>query len=170
MSAATKVTIAIVVLFAAVLGVYYGFSRPDAGALPAEPVAEAVEPVPLEETQPPGYLSSSVDDAIREDDVLAMDIGPLVAQPPPAEPLGAPAVVTMGPPPGYVDYTVQESDSLWTIAEDRLGDSNRWGEIAAANPSLDPNRLRVGQPSAADFPYCRAVVGLLCINQVGVCY
>ncbi|MDR3068412.1 MAG: LysM peptidoglycan-binding domain-containing protein, partial [Cellulomonas sp.] len=33
-------------------------------------------------------------------------------------------------------YTVQDGDSLWLIAENLLGDGNRWPEIAALNPEV----------------------------------
>lgn len=55
MSAGTKVTVAIVVLFAAVLGIYYGFGGPDGtGAMPADllPPAE----------QEPAVVAGSVDE------------------------------------------------------------------------------------------------------------
>ena len=52
---------------------------------------------------------------------------------------------SLPPPPRYVDYTVQEDDTMWTIAEQWFGDGVRWEQIATANPFVDPNRLRVGQ-------------------------
>ena len=42
-------------------------------------------------------------------------------------------------------YTVQTGDSLSSIAEDWFGTASSWTLIAQANPSLDPNRLAVGQ-------------------------
>ena len=44
MSAGTKVSVAIVVLFVAVLGIYYGFGGPD-GAGPAELLPPAEDPI-----------------------------------------------------------------------------------------------------------------------------
>ena len=41
-------------------------------------------------------------------------------------------------------YTVQRGDTLGKIAKRILGSSKRWREIARANPSINPNRLRVG--------------------------
>ncbi len=39
---------------------------------------------------------------------------------------------------------VASGDSLWRIAERELGDGNRFREIAALNPGVDPNRLAAG--------------------------
>jgi peptidoglycan DL-endopeptidase LytF len=41
-------------------------------------------------------------------------------------------------------YTVKRGESLWAIAESQLGDGDRYTEIAALNPQIDPNRLVVG--------------------------
>jgi nucleoid-associated protein YgaU len=66
MSAGTKVTIAIVVLFAAVLGIYYGFGGPDgAGQLSAGLLPPAEED-PLVET-------SSIDEPIQAADTSSSD-------------------------------------------------------------------------------------------------
>jgi len=46
------------------------------------------------------------------------------------------------------DYEIQNGDSLWKIAARELGDGERWKEIAALNPKLDPNRLIVGRAIA----------------------
>jgi nucleoid-associated protein YgaU len=159
MSAGTKVTIAVVVLFAALLGVYYGFGGPGTGAVPDEaPPAEVdrAQLGPMDETPvladpagddlpaPPGPLSASVQQALARDPV-----------PPQPKAAAAPADVWViapkpafpepEPEPRYVDYTIREGDSMWTIAQHWLGDPNRWGHIADANPGADPDRLRVGQ-------------------------
>lgn len=42
------------------------------------------------------------------------------------------------------EYVVQKGDTLSGIAQKVLGKSGRWNEIAALNPSVDPNRLIVG--------------------------
>lgn len=41
--------------------------------------------------------------------------------------------------------TVQPGDSLWKIAQQKLGRGSRWHELLAANPGIvDPNRLATG--------------------------
>ncbi|MCK6448657.1 MAG: LysM peptidoglycan-binding domain-containing protein [Planctomycetes bacterium] len=42
------------------------------------------------------------------------------------------------------EYVVQKGDTLSGIAQKVLGKGGRWSEIAALNPSIDPNRLIVG--------------------------
>lgn len=42
-------------------------------------------------------------------------------------------------------YTVKKGDSLWSIAQAKYGNGNKWKQIAAANPKVDPNRVLVGQ-------------------------
>ena len=42
-------------------------------------------------------------------------------------------------------YTVRRGDTLWSIALRTYGDGHRWRDIIAANPGLDPKKLRVGQ-------------------------
>jgi nucleoid-associated protein YgaU len=53
-------------------------------------------------------------------------------------PAAAPAV-------GGSTYTVQKGDSLYKIARERYGDPKQWQKIAAANPGINPNSLKVGQ-------------------------
>ncbi|MHC5007510.1 MAG: LysM peptidoglycan-binding domain-containing protein, partial [Planctomycetota bacterium] len=110
----------------------------------------------------PGVLTASIEDAIGRSPapaepgsgVLASDglaAARASAKPPddqwvlgptPAYPPAAPAA---SPDPQFVDYSVREGDSMWTIADSQLGDPSRWGLIADANPTIDPERLRVGQ-------------------------
>lgn len=45
-------------------------------------------------------------------------------------------------------YVVRDGDSLWKIAARELGDGERWQEIVALNPKLNPNLLKAGQSLA----------------------
>jgi len=42
-------------------------------------------------------------------------------------------------------YTIKKKDTLWSIAVTHLGNGQRYREIIAANPGLDPKKLAVGQ-------------------------
>ena len=42
-------------------------------------------------------------------------------------------------------YTVKKGDTLYSIAKSRYGDGKQWQRITAANPGLEPSKLRVGQ-------------------------
>jgi nucleoid-associated protein YgaU len=55
----------------------------------------------------------------------------------------APAAATAAKPAART-YVVRSGDTLSRIAAAELGDAERWREIAAANPRVDPNRLFVG--------------------------
>ena len=46
--------------------------------------------------------------------------------------------------PGVVRYRIKKGDTLAGIAKASLGDANRWKEIEAANPGLNPRRLKEG--------------------------
>jgi nucleoid-associated protein YgaU len=189
MSAGTKVTIAVVVLFATLLGVYYTFVGPDRGAAadelpPADldraalgPIDDSMPAAPASgfADQGPGVLTASVEQAIGQEQaapetgfgVLASDGGlpAAAARPkPPDDPwvIGPrPAFPEPAAPqdPGYTDYTVREGDSMWMIAERWLGDGSRWSLIADANPAIDPDRLRVGQRIRIPVPADTAAPG-----------
>jgi len=49
------------------------------------------------------------------------------------------------PAGGSGRHVVGSGESLWLIAQSSLGDGSRWEEIARLNPSIDPQRLVVGQ-------------------------
>lgn len=49
------------------------------------------------------------------------------------------------PPPGLPTVTVGPGERLWGIAERALGAGERWQEIVALNPGLEPKKLREGQ-------------------------
>lgn len=47
--------------------------------------------------------------------------------------------------PATRTYTIAKGDTLWSIATREYGDGQKWKTIAQANPSVDPQKLRVGQ-------------------------
>jgi len=57
------------------------------------------------------------------------------------------AISTPDPIPagGGTTYTVKKKDTLWSIASRLLGNGQRWRDIVAANPGLDPKKMAVGQ-------------------------
>lgn len=66
------------------------------------------------------------------------------------QPMEKPQPGAAGQPPpastgGSKTYTVQEGDTLSSIARELLGDENLWPRIAAANPGIDPDLVKVGQ-------------------------
>ncbi|MBX2852466.1 MAG: LysM peptidoglycan-binding domain-containing protein [Phycisphaeraceae bacterium] len=49
------------------------------------------------------------------------------------------------PQPVSRTYTIRKGDTLWSIAQREYGDGQKWRDISAANPSVDPKKLAVGQ-------------------------
>ena len=46
--------------------------------------------------------------------------------------------------PSTRKYVIQEGDLLESVAREHLGSRNRWREIVALNPGLNPKRLKLG--------------------------
>lgn len=43
------------------------------------------------------------------------------------------------------NYTIRKGDTFWSIAQSEYGNGQKWKDISAANPSVDPKKLRIGQ-------------------------
>ncbi len=69
---------------------------------------------------------------------------PFAAKGPTPEPV-PPPVAPAPVEPAFREYEVRSGDSFYRIAERELGAANRYKEIAALNPTVDPARLRLGQ-------------------------
>ncbi len=175
MTAGTKVSVAIVVLFAAVLGIYYGIGGPD-GAGPAELLPPAEDPIvevvqvdeaPAAENDSTGSdLARTIEEALWSQGgamidsraaagVFGSDILSAVNRPDDPWVLRAPTLlpepetdaISAATPRSSrtVQYVVQPEDSMWTIAQRWFGDGLQWRRIADGNPDVDPERLQVGQ-------------------------
>lgn len=77
---------------------------------------------------------------------------PPAPAPPPSPPAPAPprdlppAPVKKAPVEEFILHKVAAGETLATIAKWYSGKAAAWREIAAANPGVDPDRLRDGQP------------------------
>lgn len=70
-----------------------------------------------------------------------------VEPPPPPPSTVRPPVAPRDPGPGPASsgqYLVQKGDTLWSIAQSKLGAGKRWQEIVALNPGLTPEKLQAG--------------------------
>ena len=66
----------------------------------------------------------------------------------PTAPAPAPRTTVVEPPPaagGARSYVIRQGDTLEAIARAQLGDGQKWRQIAAANPGVNPNNLKIGQ-------------------------
>ena len=80
---------------------------------------------------------------------------PVIETPAEYDPFADPGVINTPPthvpgggaylPQGGYTHTVARGETLWRIAQARLGSGHRWRDLAAANPGVDPHRLAVGQ-------------------------
>ena len=66
------------------------------------------------------------------------------AKPASTPPSAAEPVVVASAPTGKT-YVVQKGDTLTSIARAQYGDGSKWKKIAAANPSMNPDAVKVGQ-------------------------
>jgi 5'-nucleotidase len=100
-----------------------------------EPVAQvpppnyAAQPEPL----PPVSINSGAGDVGTVPGPGAAGPGAYEPEPlPPAQPVSR-------------TYTVRKGDTLWSIAQREYGNGQKWKDISAANPSVDPKKMLIGQ-------------------------
>lgn len=99
------------------------------------------------ETSVEGKVDPSFDmDKFRKD--VAARLGAKATAAPPVKSASSsskkPAAKAAAPSPGGT-YTVRKGDSLWSIAEAKLGAGARYKEIATLNKLADPAELKPGQ-------------------------
>ena len=85
-----------------------------------------------------------------------LDVPATPAPIPPAAPVAAapladsqPVMYSAAPstpaPISNKTYTVKKGDTLFSIAKSSYGTGRDWQKIAAANPGIEPSKLKVGQ-------------------------
>jgi nucleoid-associated protein YgaU len=104
---------------------------------PAEgvaPVAQQPEPVPA---KPPAQPATT----------NPVDVGPTPLEPmPERNPAPAPPPTKpAGNSPVRMEYFIAQGDTFVSIAEEWFGNANKWGLIARENPTVDPQKLKIGQ-------------------------
>jgi nucleoid-associated protein YgaU len=75
---------------------------------------------------------------------LSGDLQPVIDNTPSKSTVSTPVTLTPAPV-AETTYTVQSGDSLYRIAQRKLGDGNKWTEIAEANGLKETSVLRIGQ-------------------------
>lgn len=133
------------------------------GEIPPEVAPPPEAPAPTE-AAPAAEAPGEVEEEVAIEERVSPEVEPEVAAPTPEAPPAPsepaaeapppePAVAAVEPPPpppaepaaAPDTYTVARGDTLGKIAAKLYGDSNKWREIAEANPGMNVNRLRVGQ-------------------------
>ena len=101
---------------------------------PPAPPAAFTPPAP---PQPVVYDAPADQPVMEEAVVDASDSAAPAARP------SAPRKTTAST--GGTKYKVKKGESLWSIAQARYGNGNKWKAIAAANPKINPDRVQAGQ-------------------------
>jgi len=65
--------------------------------------------------------------------------------PPEPKPVTPAVTPPVAPATAGGTYTIKKGDTFIKIAREVYGDQSRMKDIAAANPGLDPNKLKIGQ-------------------------
>jgi len=111
-------------------------------ATPPPPAAPAATFTPTAPAQPVVYDPAAEQPVVAEAVADASDSVAPVTRSRPRKPASPASASRAG---GGTKYKVKKGDSLWSIAETRYGNGNKWKQIAAANPKLDPNHVEAGQ-------------------------
>ena len=117
--------------------------RSDARTEPELPAVNDAEPAPGSAVGPVGLVPGPAASTPTRASGQKTPATPKPATASAAGPERVTAPAASGP-----RYVVRAKDTLSEIAQRELGSSRRWPEIVAANPGLDPARLKVGQTLA----------------------
>lgn len=107
------------------------------------------DPEPVTEVPPPNYeaepeplppVSVNQGSTFDEQPTPEVTVGPDAGNAPAFEPEPLPPAQ-----PQSRTYTIRKGDTLWSIAQRVYGDGQKWKDISAANPSIDPKKLAIGQ-------------------------
>ena len=99
------------------------------------------EPEPVSAVPPPAYAEPAPElPPVSINEGSSINSGPSVGDPGPTV-----APEPLPPVPQQRTYTIRRGDTLWSIANREYGNGQRWRDIAQANPSIDPQRLAIGQ-------------------------
>ncbi|HTF56392.1 MAG TPA: LysM peptidoglycan-binding domain-containing protein [Planctomycetota bacterium] len=161
----TKVKVAIAAVIVAAIGAVVGYDlmqaknrattaetapRDESGLTLVRETSNAGTPAP----ETPANAAAVIGEADRR------ETGPAGAPPTQpdrtAAPAPVPAPLPVDPHPATEEYVVQAGETLAAIAEKKYGDQNKWTIIAKANPTVNPNKMKVGAklvlPSPAATP------------------
>jgi len=111
-------------------------SKPATSSLQPTPAVTAVQPAPVQQaayTTPQNYAPAPVDTSTPVAMGSEVSVGSGASY----------GSATTGM--GGGTYTVKAGDTLYRIATTHYGAGKDWKKIAAANPGVNPNKLRVGQ-------------------------
>lgn len=95
-------------------------------AVPGPPPA-TIAPAPAASDSEVTFIDPGAEDALLESEIDAI------------EPLPEPEPIVE-----TKTYTIQKGDNYWKIAKEIYGDPMKMKDIEAANPGIDPKKLKIG--------------------------